>query len=149
MKPLKRVAFALALAGCASVVAAAPFDGPLPSALCAGWQGERVCELQHEDAQVRVLRCTFPPGEGHEPHYHPPHVGYILEGASIMRTTTDAGAMERPLVAGASWASDVEVRHDALNVGDQTMRYLIVEKKYADTRQPSEIAPGLCAEPAS
>jgi quercetin dioxygenase-like cupin family protein len=140
---LARLALVLTLSACATP-AAAPFDGPLPSALCAGWRGEPVCELLNEDARVRVLRCSFAPGVGHEPHYHPPHVGYILEGASIMRTTTATGVVERPLAAGGSWTSDVEVRHEALNIGDQTMRYLIIEKKYADTRAPADIAPGLC-----
>ncbi|GAN00088.1 hypothetical protein U91I_03753 [alpha proteobacterium U9-1i] len=144
MKPLKHLAFALTLAGCATAAASTPFDGPLPSALCAGWQGEPVCELISEDAQLRVLHCTFPPGVGHEPHYHPPHVGYILEGQSIMRTTTSAGTVERPLAAGSSWTSDAEVRHEALNIGGDAMRYLIIEKKYADTRTPGQIAPGLC-----
>lgn len=141
---LFRFSALVALAGCVSAAASTPFDGPLPSALCAGWRGERVCELLSEDAQVRVLRCTFAPGVGHEPHYHPPHVGYILEGESVMRTITAAGEQTRPLAAGSSWVSDVEVRHAALNVGDQTMRYLIIEKKYADTRAGDAIAPGLC-----
>jgi beta-alanine degradation protein BauB len=136
---LASLAFALSCA-----TASAQFAGALPSALCAGWEGERVCELLSEDAQVRVLRCTFAPGVGHEPHYHPPHVGYILEGESVMRTTTDAGPVERTLRAGSSWVSDTETRHSALNIGDQPMRYLIIEKKYADTRAADAIAPGLC-----
>lgn len=137
------VASVLALAACAAT-AATPFDGALPMALCAGWQGEKACELLSEDAQIRVLRCTFKPGEGHEPHYHPPHFGYILEGESVMRTTTDAGSVDRPLKAGAHFGSETETRHTALNVGAQTMRYLIVEEKYADRRSASAVAPGLC-----
>lgn len=118
---------------------------PLPSALCAGWQGERVCELLHEDEAVRVLRCTFPPGIGHEPHYHPPHFGYVLDGESVMRITTDEGVADRPVRAGGYFSSDVEVRHAALNVSAETTRYLIVEKKYEDARPAEAIAPGLCA----
>jgi len=135
---------ALLAGGCLSASAQM---APLPMALCAGWQGERVCELLHEDAQIRVLRCTFPPGVGHEPHYHPPHFGYVLEGDSVMRITTDEGVVDRPVRAGGSFASDSEVRHQALNVGAETTRYLIVEKKYADTREPGAITPGLCAAP--
>jgi quercetin dioxygenase-like cupin family protein len=114
-------------------------------ALCAGWQGERVCELLHEDAQIRVLRCTFPPGVGHEPHYHPPHFGYVLEGDSVMRITTDDGVVDRPVRAGTAFSSDVEVRHAALNIGVETTRYLIVEKKHADTRPAEAVAAGLCS----
>jgi beta-alanine degradation protein BauB len=119
---------------------------PLPRALCAGWEGERTCEQLHEDAQLRVLRCAFPPGVGHEPHYHPPHFGYVLSGNSTMRITTAEGVRETPVRAGGSFSNDAEVRHSALNVGAETTTYLIVEKKYADQRDAENIAPGLCAE---
>lgn len=132
----------VALGACASASAQV---APLPMALCAGWQDERVCEVMQEDAQVRVLRCTFPPGVGHEVHYHPPHFGYVLEGNSVMRITTAAGVADRPVRAGSSFSNDAEIQHAALNVGTETTRYLIVEKKYADTRPADAVAPGLCA----
>ncbi len=118
---------------------------PLPSALCAGWEGESVCERVHEDAELRVLRCTFAPGVGHEPHYHPPHFGYVLEGESVMRIVTEDGVREAPVRAGGSFSNDAEVRHAALNIGAQTTTYLIVEKKYADERPSEAVAAGLCA----
>lgn len=134
---------ALMLAACASASAQI---APLPMALCAGWEGERTCELLSEDAHVRILRCTFPPGVGHELHYHPPHFGYVLEGESVMRIRTPDGAVvDRPVRAGGSFSNDRESVHEPVNVGEQTTTYLIVEKKYADTRAPENIAPGLCA----
>lgn len=140
---MKRALLVAVIAGaCASASAQL---APLPSALCAGWRGERVCEVLQEDAMIRVLRCTFAPGVGHEPHYHPPHFGYVLEGESVMRITTDAGVREAPVRAGGSFSNDAEVRHEALNIGDQTTTYLIVEKKYADQRPPEAVAAGLCA----
>ena len=117
---------------------------PLPRALCAGWEGKPVCELLQEDEHVRIVRCTFAPGVGHERHYHPPHVGYVLEGNSVMRITTASGVVDRPVRAGTSFSSDTALEHAALNVGDETTRYLIIEKKYADTRAPEAVAPGLC-----
>jgi quercetin dioxygenase-like cupin family protein len=131
------------LGACASASAQV---APLPSALCAGWEGERVCEQLHEDAEMRVLRCTFPPGVGHEMHYHPPHFGYVLSGESVMRITTEEGVAERPVRAGGSFSNGSETRHAALNVGAETTTYLIVEKKYADARPTEAISPGLCAE---
>ncbi len=136
------LAAALLLGACASASAQI---APLPMALCAGWQGERVCELLNEDAQIRVLRCTFPPGVGHEMHYHPPHFGYVLSGNSTMRITTDAGVVDRPVRAGQTFSNDTEIRHAALNVGTETTTYLIVEKKYADHRVDAERSAGLCA----
>ncbi len=141
MKAHLIVAAAL-LGACASAFAQVP---SLPMALCAGWQGERTCELLSEDAQIRVLRCTFPPGVGHEMHYHPPHFGYVLEGESTMRITTPEGVVDRPVRAGTSFENGTETRHAALNVGAQTTRYLIVEKKYDDERPAEAVSPGLCA----
>lgn len=142
---MARTRFAAVIGAFALVGSAVSAQPTLPSALCAGWQGERTCELLHEDAMIRVLRCTFPAGVGHEAHYHPPHFGYVLEGEGVMRITTENGVVDRAIQAGASFANDVEVRHAAANVGEETMRYLIVEKKYADTRPSDAIAPGLCA----
>jgi quercetin dioxygenase-like cupin family protein len=136
------MAAASLLAACASASAQV---APLPMALCAGWNGERVCEVLQEDAQIRVLRCTFPPGVGHEPHYHPPHFGYVLEGNSTMRITTTEGVVDRPVRAGTSFSNDAEIQHAALNVGAETTRYLIIEKKYADARPLGAVAAGLCA----
>ncbi|OQW56306.1 MAG: hypothetical protein A4S17_05445 [Proteobacteria bacterium HN_bin10] len=135
------IAAALALGACATASAQM---APLPMALCAGWQGERTCELLQEDARIRVLRCTFQPGVGHEMHYHPPHFGYVLEGESTMRITTADGVVDRPVRAGGSFSNEREIVHEALNIGDQTMTYLIVEKKYEDTRAAEAIAEGLC-----
>ena len=139
---MRAVIASFALAAC---VSASAQIAPLPMALCAGWEGERVCEVLQEDAQIRVLRCTFPPGVGHEMHYHPPHLGYVLEGNSVMRITTASGVVDRPVRAGTSFSNDAEIQHAALNVGTETTRYLIVEKKYADQRPAQAVVPGLCS----
>jgi len=141
---IRNLAIGAAFLALGAGAADAQLNAALPQALCAGWQGERVCEALHEDNMIRVLRCTFPPSVGHQAHYHPPHFGYVLEGESTMRITTAGGVADRPVRAGSSFANDAEVRHEALNVGDETTTYLIVEKKYADARAPEAVAPGLC-----
>lgn len=133
---------ALVLAACASASAQM---APLPMAACAGWEGRRVCETLHEDAMIRVLRCTFPPNVGHEPHYHPPHFGYVLEGGEVRTRTEGADFVTRTPRTDGTFQVDAELRHEALNVGANTMRYLIIEKKYEDERPQSAVAPGLCA----
>ena len=103
----------------------------LNSALQAGWKGNKVCELLFEDSKIRTLRCTFPPGVGHEKHYHPPHFGYILKGGT-MRITDASG--ERVIGSaedsGATWQSKGVAWHQALNIGSTTAQYLIIEQKY-------------------
>jgi len=100
----------------------------LPDPLAAGWEGEAVCELLRENEDVRALRCTFPPGVGHERHYHPPHFGYILE-SGVMRITDADGTREQETPAGATWWSDGVDWHEAVNIGDTTTSYVIVEPK--------------------
>ena len=102
----------------------------LPGALEAGWQGRKVCELLHEDEKIRTLRCTFPPGVGHERHYHPAHFGYTLKGGSTMRITDASGDREVPVKSGGTWESTGVPWHSVVNIGDTTTQYLIVEKKY-------------------
>ena len=99
----------------------------LPSALEAGWNGERVCTLQHRTETHRVLRCTFPPGVGHERHYHPAHYGYALSGGT-MQLTDERGTRTATLATGSGYSSDGVEWHEVVNVGDTTVTYLIVEE---------------------
>ena len=99
--------------------------GP-PHAFEAGWEGEKVCETLFEDAVVRVARCVFPPGVGHEKHYHNPHFGYVLEPGRL-RIEDSAGTREIETRAGADWSTSEITVHEAVNVGDSTTSYLIVE----------------------
>ena len=99
----------------------------VPDALTAGWDGERVCELQHETQTHRVLRCTFPPGIGHERHFHPAHYGYALSGGT-MRLTSGSGIRTAQIATGSHYASDGVEWHEVINVGDTTVTYLIVEE---------------------
>lgn len=98
----------------------------LPHALDAGWKGQKTCELLFEDDSVRVARCVFPPGIGHEKHYHNPHFGYVLEG-STLRLKDSKGVREVTTRAGGSWSTSEVTVHEALNIGDTTTSYLIVE----------------------
>jgi len=110
------------------LISATAVAAGLPDPLEAGWDGKPVCEELHSDEQQRVLRCTFPPGVGHERHYHAPHFGYILEGGR-MEITDSSGTRTANLTTGATWTSEGIEWHEVLNVGDQTSAYLIVEPR--------------------
>lgn len=118
-----------------SATSAAPQDPPvettgLPTAFDAGWHGAKVCEPLFENAQMRSARCTFPPGGGHERHFHPAHWGYIVEGGT-MQITDASGTRTRVLAAGSNWWSDGIAWHEAVNIGKTTAVYIIVEPKTA------------------
>lgn len=100
----------------------------LPDPLQAGWQGEAVCELLHEDSSQRILRCTFAPGVGHERHFHIAHFGYAIMGGR-MQITDESGIREVDVPTGSNFTSDGVAWHEVLNVGETTGIYLIVERK--------------------
>jgi len=98
----------------------------LPDPLAAGWQGQDVCELLEQTDTLRVLRCTFPPGVGHERHFHAPHYGYALSGGT-MKLTDARGTRVATLKTGSDFSSSGTPWHSVLNVGDTTVQYLIIE----------------------
>ncbi|MSQ99655.1 MAG: cupin domain-containing protein [Xanthomonadales bacterium] len=126
------IALLLLAAGVVSTAMAARLPD-LPQAFDAGWKGEKTCEVLYETETVRVGRCSFAPGVGHEKHYHYPHFGYVLAG-STMQITDDEGVVEvRKVITGSTWSTSEITIHEALNIGDTTTSYLIVEPKYTLT----------------
>ena len=91
----------------------------LPYAFEADWEGQKTCELLFEDSTVRVGRCVFPPGIGHEKHYHNPHFGYVLE-SGVLHVVDNNGKREVTTRAGGSWSTTTVTVHEAMNVGDTT-----------------------------
>lgn len=103
-------------------------SNPLPDPLQAGWNGNSVCELLEENKSLRVLKCTFEPGIGHERHYHNPHFGYTLAGSKF-RITDTMGTREVQVISGSDFYSKGTEWHQVLNVGDSTAVFLIMEPK--------------------
>lgn len=96
--------------------------------LQAGWEGEKVCELLEENKKLRVLKCTFAPGIGHERHFHAEHFGYTLSG-SRFRITDTSGTREIQVPSGSEFYSNGTEWHEVLNIGDSTGVFLIIEPK--------------------
>ena len=105
-----------------------PADNSLPDPLEAGWEGQKVCEVIEENEDIRVLRCTFPPGVGHERHHHEKHFGYTVQGSKF-RITDTTGVREIQIPSGASFFNEKIEWHEALNIGDSTAVFLIIEPK--------------------
>ncbi len=122
---MKILTLLLPLAIAAPVSGAQP-DPDLPHAFDAGWAGQQTCTVLFEDQAMRVARCVFPPGVGHEKHFHNPHFGYVLEG-STLRIVDSRGERTVTTEAGGSWSTDSVTVHEAVNIGDTTTSYLIVE----------------------
>jgi quercetin dioxygenase-like cupin family protein len=100
----------------------------LPDPFEAGWKGEKVCEVLEDNAELRVLKCTFAPGIGHEKHYHNKHFGYTLVGSRFkIKDTT--GSREVNVPTGYSFSNEGISWHEVLNIGDETAVFLIIEPK--------------------
>ena len=100
----------------------------LPDPLHAGWKGQKVCEVAEENDKLRILKCTFPPGVGHEKHYHPPHVGYTLSGGKFS-ISDSSGTREVNVPSGYTFSNQSVTVHEVLNIGKDTAQFLIIEYK--------------------
>ena len=100
----------------------------LPDPLSAGWKDHSVCELLEENESIRVLRCTFEPGIGHEKHFHAAHYAYALSG-SRFRVEDENGIREVDFTSGSNYYSNGVEWHQVLNIGDSTAVVLIIEPK--------------------
>jgi quercetin dioxygenase-like cupin family protein len=101
----------------------------VPDALTVEWEGTHPCEKLFEDVQVRVARCTFSPGTVHVCHSHPSYLTYVLSGGQA-QVQDDKGTRKIDVVAGAFANVPPIPWHEYTNVGDTTIQYVVVEKKY-------------------
>src|SRR5215468_5609017 len=102
----------------------------VPDALSVEWQGKKPCERLHEDDQIRVLRCTFPPGAKHLRHQHPANFIYTLSGGKIVVENANGVQPQQVVATDFSALSPPVPWHEGTNTGDTTLRFLIVEMKY-------------------
>ncbi|NJO87451.1 MAG: cupin domain-containing protein [Lewinella sp.] len=107
---------------------ARPSANALPDPLTAGWAGQPVCMVLEENTRLRILRCTFAPGVGHERHYHPAHFGYTLAG-SRFRILDARGSREVQVLTGTHFYNPGIEWHEVLNIGDSTAVFLLFEPK--------------------
>jgi hypothetical protein len=108
---------------------AAAWGDNAPDALSVEWQGEKPCEKLFEDAQIRIARCTFPPGAAHVRHSHPGYLSYVLSGGKG-RIQDGKGVREFEAHADTHTNNSPLPWHELTNTGDTTLRYLIIERKY-------------------
>ena len=101
----------------------------VPDALSVEWQGQHPCEKLYEDAQIRALRCTFAPGAVHVRHSHPGNIGYVISGGKS-KVQDDNGTREGQPKTGGFYNSPPNPWHEVTNIGDTTLSFLVIEKKY-------------------
>jgi quercetin dioxygenase-like cupin family protein len=125
MKIITYALSSVALAAALSVAQAAD----VPDALSVEWQGKHPCEKLFEDAQLRVARCTFPPGAVHVCHSHPSYLAYVVSGGRG-QVQDEKGVRKIDVVTGALLDAPPIPWHEFANLGDTTIQYVVMEKKY-------------------
>lgn len=100
----------------------------LKDPLHAGWKNSKVCKVLEENDKIRTLKCVFPPGVGHEKHFHAAHFGYTIKGSKF-RITDKTGTREVNVPTGYDFYNKKIEWHNVLNIGDSTAIFLIVEPK--------------------
>ena len=101
----------------------------VPDALSVEWQGQKPCEKLFEDDQVRISRCSFPPGATHVCHSHPAYLFYVLSGGKA-QVQDEKGTRAVEIRTGSHVDAPPVPWHEVANIGNTTLQFLNVEKKY-------------------
>ena len=118
-KPLISIAAILFLGGLPALVAQDPV---LVNA--------STVKVRLDNDKVRVLEATLKPGDKEKLHSHPAYVFYVIDGGKVRNHATDGKTTETELKAGEVFYRD-PLTHWAENIGDTTIRVLLVEVKNA------------------
>jgi quercetin dioxygenase-like cupin family protein len=85
-------------------------------------------KVEFENAQVRVLRVTYPPNEKSVMHSHPNSVAIFLTDAKVKFTLPGGKTQDMTVKAGTSqWTA--ATKHLPENVGDKPFELILVEMK--------------------
>ena len=92
--------------------------------------------LDNED--VKVLEVTFEPGQSDNMHDHYPATFYLLQGGKAQVTMPDGTVNEREIPSGFTGHQLEKVRHQVKNIGDSTIKLILVERKREQSTNYSE-----------
>jgi quercetin dioxygenase-like cupin family protein len=87
--------------------------------------------LDNDD--VKVLEVTFEPGQSDNMHDHYPVTFYLLQGGKAQVSLPDGTVNEREIPTGFTGHHTEKVRHQVKNIGDNTIKILLVERKNTHT----------------
>lgn len=92
-------------------------------------------KLKFENEHVRVIEYEIEPGEVEKWHTHPTKLGYVISGGKL-KITTDAGDsfVVEEKAGEVRWMNAVG-KHRGENVGDTTIKLVVVEIKAADQEE--------------
>ena len=92
--------------------------------------------LDNDD--VKVLEVTFEPGQSDNMHDHYPVTFYLLQGGKAQVTLPDGTVNEREIPTGFTGHNTEKVRHQVKNIGEKTIKILLVERKNTQLASDAE-----------
>jgi quercetin dioxygenase-like cupin family protein len=119
-RPLPHAAFAIA---CLALFGAGFASAQDPAVVNA-----KSVQVRLENDRVRVLEAVLQPGEREQLHSHPSYVTYVLVGGTMRIHGADGSVRESTVQTGDVLYRD-PVAHWAENIGDTSVRFLLVELK--------------------
>ena len=82
-----------------------------------------------DNEHVKVLEVTFAPGQSDSMHEHYAMTAYVIEGGKAQITLPDGTVSERDIPSGATMHNPTITKHQVKNIGNNTMKILLVEQK--------------------
>jgi quercetin dioxygenase-like cupin family protein len=87
-------------------------------------------QVRLDNARVRVMEATLPPGAKEHLHAHPAYVVYVVSGGKVRNHLPDGKTSETEFKAGDVLYRD-PLTHWAENIGTTTAKFILVELKDA------------------
>tara|TARA_Y100000590_G_scaffold439052_1_gene562578 strand:- start:145 stop:852 length:708 start_codon:yes stop_codon:yes gene_type:complete len=87
--------------------------------------------LENED--IKILEVTFKPGQSDNMHEHYPATIYIVEGGKVQVTLPNGSVNEIKSSTGFIGHNPNKARHQVKNIGDNTMKIILFERKNTRT----------------
>jgi quercetin dioxygenase-like cupin family protein len=113
----------LLIAACLALLGASASHAQDPAVVNA-----KTIQVKLENDRVRVLDAVLQPGEREQLHNHPSYVTYVLAGGTVRIHGADGSVRESTVHTGDVIYRD-PVTHWAENIGDTTIRLVLVELK--------------------
>ncbi len=82
-----------------------------------------------ENDKVRVIEITKAPGDKDDMHGHPDNIVYAMTDAKIRLHSADGSHEDKEVKAGFVVYKDPIESHSMENIGDETLRFLMIEIK--------------------
>jgi len=120
---ISRLLIVAAVIACSMRLTAAAIPAQDPAVVNA-----KILNVKLDNPRVRVMEATLKPGDKEQMHSHPSYVVYVIAGGKVRNHNADGTTSETTFTPGQTVYRD-PVTHWSENIGDTTIRTLVIELK--------------------